>query len=105
MARPVLLNVSILLLLLTSAGLQSTTAWPYPEDLPDKKSELNDIQEEATAEELMDEEAAAAEVEDESTKMEEQLSEKDTGGEDTPNVAVDYSGLSQERAAEISQAG
>ena len=104
MARPVLLNVSILLLLLTSAGLQSTSAWPYPEDLPEKKSELNDIQEEATAEELMDEEAAVAEVEDESTEMEEQLAAKDAI-EDTANVAVDYNGLSQERAAEISQAG
>ena len=72
--------------------------------MPEKKSELNDIQEEATAEELMDEEAAIAEVEDESTKMEEQLAAKDAI-EDTANVAVDYNGLSQERAAEISQAG
>ena len=105
MARLVLLNVSILILLLTSAGLQSTSAWPYPDDLPEK---LNDIQEEAMAEEQMDEEVAAAlavTMEDESTEMEEQLFEKYGDGEDTAEVAIDYSGLSQERTAEISQAG
>ena len=93
MARLVLLNVSMLLLLV-AAGIQSSIAWPYPEGDSDSiGSEVMEMNE-ATAED----EFAQEQTDDISTQ--EQLSAKDF--KDT-NAVADYAGLTP--TAEISQAG
>ena len=94
MARLVLLNVSMLLLLVAAAGIQSGTAWPYPEGESDSTGSEVMEKDEATVED----ELAQEQTNDISTQ--EQLSAKDF---EDANAVADYAGLSQ--SAEISQAG
>ena len=94
MARLVL---SMLLLLLVAAGIQSSIAWPYPEGDSDSVtgSEVMEMNEAIIEDKLVEEQT------DDINTQEQLQSEKDF--EDTNAVVGDYAGLSQ--TAEISQAG
>ena len=95
MARRVLLNVSMLLLLLVAGGIQSSIAWPYPERDSDlTSSEVMEKNEATVVDELAQEQTY-------DMKTQKQLqSAKDF---EDANSVPDYAGPSQ--TAEISQAG
>ena len=95
MARLVLLNVSLLLLLLVAAGIQSSIAWPYPEG--DSDSIGSEVMKKNEA--IVKDELAQEQTDDISTQEQLQFAKdfKDA------NAVADYAGLSP--TAEISQAG
>ena len=94
MARLVLLNVSMLLLLVAT-GIQSSNAWPYPEG----ESDLTDSEVMEKNKATVEDELAQEQTDD--INAQEQLSAKDA------NAEADYAGLTdlENTDTELSQEG